>query len=59
LVLIETDPQTGTEVIKYFPGRIDKDEWILQAKDLVLFTGKKTKLFRESTIEKEENVTTG
>jgi|WetSurMetagenome_2_1015567.scaffolds.fasta_scaffold00654_4 predicted flap endonuclease-1-like 5' DNA nuclease len=35
-----------TEAIEYFPGRIERDEWILQAKDLVRIEGKKSDLLK-------------
>ena len=40
----DEDVQTVTEAIEYFPGRIERDEWILQAKDLVRIAGKKSEL---------------
>ena len=41
----EEDVDLVTEVIEYFPGRIERDEWILQARDLVRIEGKKSELF--------------
>jgi predicted flap endonuclease-1-like 5' DNA nuclease len=38
------DVYTITEAIEYFPGRIERDEWILQAKDLIRIAGKKAEL---------------
>ncbi len=35
-----------TEAIEYFPGRIERDEWILQAKELVRIAGKKSELLK-------------
>jgi predicted flap endonuclease-1-like 5' DNA nuclease len=35
-----------TEAIEYFPGRIERDEWILQAKDLVRIAGNKAELLK-------------
>lgn len=35
-----------TEAIEFFPGRIERDEWILQAKDLVRIAGNKTELLK-------------
>jgi predicted flap endonuclease-1-like 5' DNA nuclease len=35
-----------TDAIEYFPGRIERDEWIPQAKELVLLAGKKQELLR-------------
>jgi predicted flap endonuclease-1-like 5' DNA nuclease len=40
----DDDVQLVTEVIEYFPGRIERDEWILQASELVRIAGKKTEL---------------
>ena len=40
----DEDVQTVTEAIEYFPGRIERDEWILQAHDLVRIAGKKSEL---------------
>ena len=36
------DIQTVTDVIEYFPGRIERDEWIVQAKELVKIAGNNT-----------------
>jgi predicted flap endonuclease-1-like 5' DNA nuclease len=35
-----------TEAIEYFPGRIERDEWILQAKELVRIAGNKSELLK-------------
>jgi predicted flap endonuclease-1-like 5' DNA nuclease len=35
-----------TEAIEYFHGRIERDEWILQAKELVRIAGDKTELLK-------------
>jgi len=35
-----------TEAIEYFPGRIERDEWILQARELVRIAGKKSELLK-------------
>jgi predicted flap endonuclease-1-like 5' DNA nuclease len=40
------DIETVTEVIEYFPGRIERDEWILQAKELVRIAGNKSELLK-------------
>ncbi len=40
----DEDVQIVTEAIEYFPGRIERDEWILQAQDLVRIAGKKSEL---------------
>jgi predicted flap endonuclease-1-like 5' DNA nuclease len=42
----EEDVQTVTEAIEYFPGRIERDEWILQARELVRIAGKKSELLK-------------
>ena len=35
-----------TEAIEYFPGRIERDEWIFQAKELLRIKGKKEDLLK-------------
>jgi len=40
------DIHTVTEAIEYFPGRIERDEWILQAQELVRIAGKKSELLK-------------
>ncbi len=40
------DIDTVTEAIEYFPGRIERDEWILQAKELIRIAGKKSDLLK-------------
>jgi predicted flap endonuclease-1-like 5' DNA nuclease len=40
------DIETVTEAIEYFPGRIERDEWILQAKELIRIAGKKSELLK-------------
>jgi predicted flap endonuclease-1-like 5' DNA nuclease len=40
------DVRLVTEVIEYFPGRIERDEWILQAEELVRIAGKKSELLK-------------
>jgi predicted flap endonuclease-1-like 5' DNA nuclease len=35
-----------TEAIEYFPGRIERDEWILQARELIRIAGKKSELLK-------------
>ncbi|MGD0341879.1 MAG: hypothetical protein ABSA76_09265 [Bacteroidales bacterium] len=35
-----------TGAIEYFPGRIERDEWILQARELVRIAGKKSDLLK-------------
>jgi predicted flap endonuclease-1-like 5' DNA nuclease len=38
------DIEAVTEAIEYFPGRIERDEWIFQAKELIRIAGKKAEL---------------
>jgi predicted flap endonuclease-1-like 5' DNA nuclease len=40
------DVQLVTEAIEYFPGRIEKDQWIIQAKELVRIAGNKSELLK-------------
>jgi predicted flap endonuclease-1-like 5' DNA nuclease len=40
------DVVTVTEAIEYFPGRIERDEWILQARELVRIAGNKSELLK-------------
>ena len=40
------DVHAVTEAIEYFPGRIERDEWILQAKELVRIAGNKSELLK-------------
>ena len=40
------DVDAVTEAIEYFPGRIERDEWILQAKELVRIAGNKSELLK-------------
>jgi predicted flap endonuclease-1-like 5' DNA nuclease len=40
------DVEVVTEAIEYFPGRIERDEWILQARELVRIAGKKSELLK-------------
>jgi len=49
----DEDVQLVTEVIEYFPGRIERDEWILQAKELVRIAGKKSELLNRIRERKE------
>ena len=44
--LNKEDVNTLTEAIEYFPGRIERDEWILQARELVRIAGKKSELLK-------------
>jgi predicted flap endonuclease-1-like 5' DNA nuclease len=40
------DVAAVTEAIEYFPGRIERDEWILQAKELIRIAGNKSELLK-------------
>jgi len=40
------DVAAVTEAIEYFPGRIERDEWIFQAKELVRIAGNKSELLK-------------
>jgi predicted flap endonuclease-1-like 5' DNA nuclease len=40
------DVAAVAEAIEYFPGRIERDEWILQAKELVRIAGDKSELLK-------------
>lgn len=42
----DEDVHIVTEAIEYFPGRIERDEWILQAQELVRIEGKKAELHK-------------
>jgi predicted flap endonuclease-1-like 5' DNA nuclease len=42
-----------TEAIEYFPGRIERDEWIIQAIELVRIEGKKAELLQQIQKKKE------
>jgi predicted flap endonuclease-1-like 5' DNA nuclease len=41
----QEDEKSVTEAIEFFPGRIERDEWVPQAKELVHSGGRKTELF--------------
>jgi len=49
---IEEDEKSVTEAIEFFPGRIDRDEWVPQARELVYSGGKKTALFERMKLKK-------
>ncbi len=49
----DEDIEEVTEAIEYFPGRIERDEWILQAKELVEIEGKKADLLKRIREKKE------
>ena len=40
------DMVTVTEAIEFFPGRIERDEWILQSRELIRIAGKKSDLLK-------------
>ena len=40
------DIDAVTEAIEFFPGRIERDEWIIQAKELVRIAGDKSELLK-------------
>ena len=40
------DIVTVTEAIEFFPGRIERDEWIFQARELIRIAGKKSDLLK-------------
>ena len=42
----DEDVHIVTEAIEYFPGRIERDEWILQAQELVRIAGNKSELLK-------------
>jgi predicted flap endonuclease-1-like 5' DNA nuclease len=42
----EEDVHIVTDAIEYFPGRIERDEWILQAQELVRIAGNKSELLK-------------
>jgi len=50
----EEDEKSVTEAIEFFPGRIDRDEWVPQAKELVYSGGKKTALFERMKMKKHK-----
>jgi predicted flap endonuclease-1-like 5' DNA nuclease len=52
----KVDVHLVTEAIEYFPGRIERDEWILQAKELVLVAGKKSELLLHIIEKKEKSL---
>ena len=52
------DIVTVTEAIEYFPGRIERDEWILQAQDLIRIAGNKSELLKRIRDRKGGFITT-
>ncbi len=49
------DVAAVTEAIEYFPGRIERDEWILQAKELVRIAGDKAELLKH-IIDRQDRI---
>lgn len=49
----EDDIDEVTEAIEYFPGRIERDEWIIQAEELVRIKGEKAELLKRIQEKKE------
>ncbi|MFO8235472.1 MAG: hypothetical protein R6U04_08725 [Bacteroidales bacterium] len=47
------DIELVTEAIEYFPGRIERDEWVHQAKELVRIEGKKADLLNKIAKRKD------
>ena len=47
------DVHAVTEAIEYFPGRIERDEWIHQAQELVRIAGNKTELLNRIKARKD------
>ncbi len=50
----EEDIEMVTEAIEYFPGRIERDEWVTQAKELVRIEGKKAELLNRIREKKQK-----
>lgn len=44
--LTREDVATITSAIEFFPGRIERDEWILQARELIRIDGRKSELLK-------------
>jgi predicted flap endonuclease-1-like 5' DNA nuclease len=51
----DEDVEIVTEAIEYFPGRIERDEWKIQAQELVKVEGKKSILL-ERIVEKKTKI---
>jgi predicted flap endonuclease-1-like 5' DNA nuclease len=49
----EDDIDEVAKAIEYFPGRIERDEWIIQAQELVRIDGKKAELLKQIQKKKE------
>lgn len=50
----EVDIQTVTDAIDFFPGRIERDEWVEQAAELVRIEGKKAELLKRISERKDK-----
>jgi len=50
----KNDISTVNNVIEFFPGRIDRDEWVPQAQELVYSGGEKTALFERMKSKKHK-----
>jgi len=50
----EEDILVVTQAIEYFPGRIKRDEWTIQAKELVRIEGKKSELYKRIRDKREK-----
>ncbi len=48
------DIETINDAIEFFPGRIERDEWVPQAQELVYSGGKKTALFERMKLKKHK-----
>lgn len=48
------DEKSVTEAIEFFPGRIERDEWVVQTKELVYSGGKETALFERMKMKKHK-----
>lgn len=51
---IKKDIDAVNKAIEYFPGRIERDEWVAQAKELVYSHGEKTDLLRKIKLRKDQ-----
>jgi predicted flap endonuclease-1-like 5' DNA nuclease len=50
----KADIQMVTEAIEYFPGRIERDEWIYQAKEMIRIAGDKVGLLKRIRERKDK-----
>lgn len=51
----EEDVEIVTEAIEFFPGRIEQDEWVSQAKELIKYEGKR-EVILDGVKEKKSNI---